>query len=386
MNGTSLIQYLNRVWFGDGARARIATELAQGPVRRPLLLSDRGLEESGLLALVRPHVPGVVAEYLDIPANPTEKAVRAAAEQYRQRDCDGIVAVGGGSVLDCAKAVAVAVSHPGPLEVYSVETPDARPITTAIAPVVAVPTTAGTGSEVGRGAAITLDSGRKAVFLSSCLVPRAAVCDPELTHSLPPGLTAGTGIDAFSHALEAYTSPAVNPPADAIALDAMERLRIHLPRAVANGSDAQARWQVMMGALEAAMTTWKGLGTAHALSMPLDRFDVHHGTAIGLLLPHTIGLALTALGKDRRDRLARALGCEPAQDALVRVVSDLVEPLGLPRSLSDFGVTADDFGAIADEAAGTTFHRSAPVSLGRADYIHILQRAAPGLGQAGARD
>jgi hypothetical protein len=372
----SFIQYLNRIWFGNGARAKLSEELQQQSMSRPLLVSDRGLEASGVLDLVRPHIPGPTIEYLDVPPNPTEDAVQAAAEAYRKFDCDGVVAIGGGSVLDCGKAVALVVTHAPPLEAFSVETSGALPIG-EIAPVVAVPTTAGTGSEVGRGAGITLGSGRKAVFLSPRLIPRAAVCDPELTHKLPPALTAGTGIDAFSHALEAYTSTAINPPADAVALDAVERLHRHLPRAVADGTDTEARWNVMMGAVEAAMTTWKGLGSAHALALPLERWGVHHGTAIGLLLPHTIEPALLALPKDRRDRLAVALSCAPEPEAIRHCVSDLVERANLPRDLAGFGVNTGDLGAIADEAATTAFHRSAPVALTRTDYVEILHNAGP---------
>lgn len=372
----TFIQYINRIWFGNGARARLGDELARQSVRRPLLLSDHGLAASGLLDLVRSHLPDGFVEHLDVTPNPTEDAVAAAVKTYRQHRCDGVVAVGGGSVLDCGKAIAVAVTHAEPLAAFSAETPGAVPIR-EIAPVIAVPTTAGTGSEVGRGAGITLRSGRKAVYLSPHLIPRAAVCDPELTHGLPPSLTAGTGIDAFSHALEAYTAAAVNPPADAVALDALERLRRHLPRAVADGSDREARWHVMMGAVEAAMTTWKGLGTAHALAMPLDRWGVHHGTAIGLLLPHTVGPAVAALDEERQHRLATALGCAPAPDMISRAVADLVGSLNLPRSLAGFGVGTADLEAIADEALRTAFHHSAPVTLTRTDYLEMLRNASP---------
>lgn len=376
-DGISFIQYLNRIWFGDGARQRLGPELDHHGVRRPLLLSDAGLVASGVLDVVRPHARGIAGQFLDVPSNPTQAAVRTAVEEYRRRDCDGVVAVGGGSVLDCAKAVALAVTHDGELEQYSVETPGALRVSDRMTVVVAVPTTAGTGSEIGRGAAITLDSGRKAVYLSRNLIPRAAICDPELTHGLPPWLTAATGIDAFSHALEAFTAATVNPPADAVALDAIARLRHHLPTVVEDGADRHGRWQVMMGAVEAAMTTWKGLGSAHALSMPLERFELHHGTAIGLLLPHTFGYAVRTLSSDRVARLSTALGCDPDADSVVRSVAELVERLEMPRSLADFSVSADDLDAIAAEAAATTFHRSAPVPLSCSDYVRILERATP---------
>ncbi|MGP3535659.1 iron-containing alcohol dehydrogenase [Microbacterium sp. RD1] len=362
----SLIQYLARIQFGVGARATLAAEAEEAGIQRPLVISDPGLAGSGLLDTALASFDGrALPRFVDVPGNPPERVVHAALRVYRDRGCDGIVAVGGGSVLDTAKAVALLAEQGGRLEDYMARTGGSSRIR-RIAPVVGVPTTAGTGSEIGRGAAITLDDGEKAVFLSPHLVPAAAVCDPELTIGLPPGLTAATGIDAFTHAFEAFLSSAYNPPADAIALDAIERLHRWLPRAVADGTDLQARTEVMMGATEAAMTTWKGLGATHALSMPFDDLGLHHGTLVGVLLPHTIDYLRDAAPADRLDRVARALSSTP--DSLADDLARFTRSLRLPAGLAAMGVPEDFLDRAAEIAAGTAFNQTVPRPLSAAEY------------------
>ena len=249
----ALIPYVSRIQFGFGARETLMPELTLLGVKRALIITDRGVVQSGILERALEYLGKnlVAATYDGVKTNPTIANVRGALEIYRANDCDGIVVVGGGSAIDAAKAVALLAGHGGELSDYRTQPGGGSRITAACAPLVALPTTAGTGSEITRGMGIALDNGEKVAFNSIHLIPDVAICDPELTLTLPPFLTAGTGIDAFSHCIEGFLSPAINPPADAIALDGVERLIQHLPRAVRDGSDREARWNVMMGAIEA---------------------------------------------------------------------------------------------------------------------------------------
>ena len=229
----ALISYLTTVRFGFGEIAGLGADLDEAGIRAPLLVSDRGVAAAGLIDRLAEAAPNLrtAPVFLDVPTNPTEEAVLAALALYRAGGCDGIVALGGGSPIDLAKGVALLATHPGPLETYAAILGGLPCITAAVAPVVAVPTTAGTGSEVGRAALITLRDGRKLGFIAPHLIPRRAVCDPELTLGLPPALTAATGMDAITHCLETYLSPRDNPPAEAIALDGLARASANLERA-----------------------------------------------------------------------------------------------------------------------------------------------------------
>ena len=367
----ALIQYMARIQFAHGARTELPAELALLGVTRPLAMTDAGLVRAGVLAMaIEALSPGRVAATFDaVPANPTEASVLAALALYRDANCDGIIAVGGGSVIDAAKAVALLATHPGALADYRAGGP--RTVTPAIAPVVSIPTTAGTGSEVGRGLGITLtEGGAKAVFISVHFIPRVAICDPDLTASMPAWLAAGTGIDALSHCLEAFLSPAINPPADAVALDGIARLARHLPEAVADRS-AGARWHMMMGATEGAMAMWKGLGAAHALSMPLDEAGLHHGTVVGVLLPHAVRFVSPAVEPDRLARLSAALGGGDPADTLVR----LNRSIGLPANLRAMGVADAKLPAYAAEAAATPFNATSARPTGADGYLAIAQEA-----------
>ena len=213
-----LITYLTRIQFDFGALALVPEELAALGIARPLVATDKGIVACGLLARLTAVLPAdTAATVFDAtPANPTEAAVRAALSLYREADCDGLIALGGGSSIDLAKAVALLVEHPQPLAQYAMVEGGVARITPAVAPLIAIPTTAGTGSEVGRGALITLADGRKLGLVSPHLIPKVAICDPELRLGLPPWLTAATGMDALAHCLETFLSPRVNPPAEAM--------------------------------------------------------------------------------------------------------------------------------------------------------------------------
>jgi 4-hydroxybutyrate dehydrogenase len=267
---------------------------------------------SGLLDRLLSCLGADVAEavYDGTPPNPTEAAVHDALEAYRAHGADGIVAIGGGSSLDLGKAVALLATHPAPLAQYASVEGGAPRITPAVAPLIAIPTTAGTGSEVGRGSVIVLNDGRKLGFLSAHLLPKVALCDPELTLGLPAGLTAATGMDAMAHCIETFLSPLVNPPAEAIALDGLRKAAAYIERATRDGQDREARWNMMMAAMEGAMAFQKGLGAVHALSHPLGALPglkLHHGTLNAVLLPAVLRFNASSVG-DKMQRLAAAMG------------------------------------------------------------------------------
>jgi len=368
----ALITYLGRIQFDFGAVRALGDELALLAMTRPLVVTDRGVVAAGLLDRVTAAWPaGRTAPVFDAtPENPTEAAVRAALAVYRERACDGVVALGGGSPIDLGKAVALLATHPGPLEAYGVLDGGSARITAAVAPVVAIPTTAGTGAEVGRASSITLASGRKIACVSPHLIPRAAICDPELTLGLPPRLTAATGMDALSHGIEAFLSSRVNPPAEAIALDCVGRVGRWLEQAWQTGADREARWQMLMAALEGGLTFQKGLGAVHAMSHPLGGLGLHHGTLNAVLMPAVLRFNRDHVGT-KWASLAAALGLPPSAD-LAAWVADLTARLGLPCGLGELGVTAERLPAIAAAAARDHLGETNPHPATAADYARLL--------------
>ncbi|MCK5276627.1 MAG: iron-containing alcohol dehydrogenase, partial [Alphaproteobacteria bacterium] len=245
----ALINYLTKIQFDFGAVELLPDELHALGVSRPLVVTDKGLVAAGLAARVKDSLPSATPIFDGTPPNPAEDAVEAALAVYRDADCDGLVAVGGGSSIDLAKGVALMATHEGPLEQYAAILGGMAKITPAVAPLVAIPTTAGTGSEVGRAALITLRDGRKLGFIAPHMIPNVAICDPELTVGLPAGLTAATGMDALTHCIETFISPRDNVPADAIAIDGAGRAMKWIEKAVADGADRDARWNMMMASL-----------------------------------------------------------------------------------------------------------------------------------------
>ena len=290
------------------------------------------------------------AVFDETPSNPTEAAVRAAVATYRANGCDGLIAVGGGSSIDLAKGVAIAATHDGPLKTYATIEGGSPKITDRVAPLIAVPTTAGTGSEVARGAIVIVDDGRKLGFHSWHLVPKAAICDPELTLGLPPLLTAATGMDAIAHCMETFMAPAVNPPADGIGLDGLERAWAHIERATRDGSDREARWNMMSASMQGAMAFQKGLGCVHSLSHSLGGVNpkLHHGTLNAMFLPavvhfnaaRRIDAARNAAWSAWRRRWAWRRATRG--DAVAEAIRDMNARLGLPSGLAALGVDARD--------------------------------------------
>ena len=343
-----VISYLTDVHFGPGALAVVPELLAGFGVARPLVVTDATLVELGM---VRRAGLERVTIFSETETNPTETNLRECLALYRERGCDGIVAFGGGASLDLAKLVALMAVHEPPLEQYAIVRGGTARIGRELPPLVAVPTTAGSGSEVGRAALLRLDSGRKLGFLSTRLLPKAAVCDPELTLSMPPRLTAATGMDAISHCVEAYCSPRANAVADAIALEGLARGWRAIRRAHADGADLEARSEMMQCALMGGLAFQKGLGAVHSLSHPLGALEglrLHHGTLNALFLAPVLRFNADAC-PEKMASLARAMGLPDSN--LEKAFDGLIRELGLPRRLRELGVTREALAPLAAQAA-----------------------------------
>ncbi|WP_218510765.1 iron-containing alcohol dehydrogenase [Variovorax sp. dw_308] len=374
----ALIQYLTQVQFEFGAIRLLSAECARIGIDRPMIVTDAGVRAAGVLQKALDALGDLeVAVFDQTPSNPTEAAVRAAVEAYRSHRCDGLIAVGGGSAIDCAKGAAILATHEGPLTTYATIEGGSPKITDRVAPLIAVPTTSGTGSEVARGAIIIVDDHRKLGFHSWFLMPKAAICDPELTLGLPPRLTAATGMDAIAHCMETFMSAAFNPPADGIALDGLERAWGHIERATRDGADREARLNLMSASMQGAMAFQKGLGCVHSLSHSLGGVDprLHHGTLNALFLPAVIhfNAGAESVQKDQRlQRMAQAMHLDSAGD-LGDAIRDMNARLGLPAGLAEAGVTSDLFEKIIDGAMADHCHKTNPRLATREDYRAMLE-------------
>ena len=373
----SLIYYITQVQFDFGAISLLKAECERVGISRPLIVTDAGVKAAGILQRALDAIEGMpVAVFDETPSNPTEASVRAAVAVYQAQRCDGLIAVGGGSAIDCAKGVAIAATHEGPLTHYATILGGSPRITERVAPLIAVPTTAGTGSEVARGAIIIVDDHRKLGFHSWHLVPKVAICDPELTLRLPPHLTAATGMDAIAHCMETFMSPAFNPPADGIALDGLQRGWAYIARATEDGTDRDARLNMMSASMQGAMAFQKGLGCVHSLSHSLGGVNprLHHGTLNAVFLPAVIAFNASAdsMAKDRRlQRMAGAMGLASGDD-LGAAIKAMNARLGLPTGLAAMGVNPAQFDAIISGALEDHCHKTGPRLATAQDYRDML--------------
>jgi 4-hydroxybutyrate dehydrogenase len=371
----------NRILFGPGTRAVLAGELAQLGIRRPLIVTDAGLEASGVVAEV---IAGGGLDqpvlFRDVHANPTEDDVLAGLEHYRAQECDGVIGLGGGSPIDAAKAIRLLVTHPGRLADYDLTTGGFTRITAALPPMVAIPTTAGTGTEASRGTLIQLpQTGRKTIILGSTLLPSVAICDPELTRGLPPTLTAGTGMDAFTHCIESYLSTTFHPICDGIALEGLKYVAKGLEAAVRDGSDTEARQTLMLGSLMGGISFTKGLGVVHSLSHALGAEGrAHHGTLNAILLPHALRFNSEA-AMPRLCDLAARLGLGRSGEGpqhMITLVELVLARLPLPQRLGAVdGLQRNQIAEYAHLAMLDHCHRTNPRPCTQADMEDLLERA-----------
>jgi alcohol dehydrogenase class IV len=375
----ALINYLTQINIEFGARKLLASECERVGIRKPLIVTDVGVKAAGVLAMVLEALPpslhGPVFD--GTPANPTEAAVRAATAMFAEHGCDGLIAIGGGSSLDCAKGVAIAARHPGPLKTYATIEGGSPRITEAAVPLLAVPTTAGTGSEVARGAIVIVDDGRKLGFHSWHLMPRGAICDPELTLGLPPGLTAATGMDAIAHCMETFMAPAFNPPADGIALDGLARGWAHIERATRDGHDRDARLQMMSTSVQGALAFQKGLGCVHSLSHSLGGKNprLHHGTLNAVFLPAVVrfNAGAESIRKEQRlERMALAMGLASGSD-IPEAISARNARLALPAGLAAMQVEPAWFDRIIEGALADHCHKTNPRIASAGEYRAMLE-------------
>ncbi len=370
------ITYLTHIEFGFGVVSTLPEALEALGIRRPLLVTDAGLMGTPIPEQVIGRLAKTPALYDRTPPNPTEEAVEEALQVWRSGPCDGLIALGGGSSIDLAKGVALLATHPGPLEPYAMILNGVSRITPTVAPLIALPTTAGTGSEVGRAALITLRDGRKLGFISPHLIPKRAICDPELTLGLPAGLTAATGMDALSHCIETFLSPRDNPPAEAIGLDGARRVMRNIRQATRDGRDRPARREMMMAALEGGLCFQKGLGAVHAMSHPLGGLTepvLHHGTVNAVLLPAVLRFNAGHVG-DKYDRLRDAMDLAPNAD-IADAVEQLNRDLGLPRGLQEMGVPTAVLAQMAEMAVRDHSAATNPRPATVEDYAKLFQEA-----------
>ena len=374
----AFIYYLTQIQFEFGAIRLLKQECERVGITRPLIVTDAGVKAAGILQKALDALPGMtVAVFDQTPSNPTEAAVRAAAALYQAGGCDGLIAVGGGSAIDCAKGVAIAATHEGPLTIYATIEGGSPKITERVAPLIAVPTTSGTGSEVARGAIIIVDDHRKLGFHSWHLLPKTAICDPELTLGLPAGLTAATGMDAIAHCMETFMSAAFNPPADGIALDGLERGWANIERATRDGSDREARLNMMSASMQGAMAFQKGLGCVHSLSHSLGGVDprLHHGSLNAMFLPAVVRFNAQAesVQKDHRlVRMARVMGLASGSE-IPDAIKAMNARLGLPTGLAAMGVRRDWFDRIIQGALADHCHNTNPRLASVEDYTEMLE-------------
>ena len=377
--GTLSIANNGNTIFGNGSVSEVSAQLEGLNVTKPFVVTDQGIAESGLLEKFKKHVPnlGNNRVFLETPANPNEASVKAASEAYRDSGADGIIGFGGGSPLDLAKAVSLSVSHEGPLWKYTTHHNGIKHIGKT-PPVIAIPTTAGTGSEVSRAAVIILDSGEKRIIFSPNLIPDIAILDPELTVGLPPFLTAATGMDAITHCVEAISSPRINASADAIGASALKDALGDgaLLKAVKNGEDLDARSTMLSVSTRGGMAFSKGLGAVHAMSHACGKDEdlrLHHGTLNAVLLPTVLKYNSEFLG-DKLLLIKTAIGVPKDKD-LVGYFLDLNAELGMPSNLSEMGISSGMLPSLSEHAVTDNTAATNPIKIDAAGYLELFKQA-----------
>lgn len=377
-----LWSFPTRVVLGEGAAAQCAHEVQQLGATRVLLVSDRGIDRAGLLDPIRSALDASGTPHqsaLEVSSNPKESEVLAAAEAFKSFGADLVLGIGGGSVMDVAKLVRLAATHPGPLAQYDDAIGGSTRIVGPLPPMIAIPTTAGTGSEVGRSGVVTIEATkRKTVIFSPLLLPEVAILDPVMTRTMPPFITAATGMDALTHCIEAYCALGDHPMADAIALGGVRLCHKSLRSAVEDGSDLAARGDMLKAAMMGAVAFQKGLGACHSLAHPLSaEFDLHHGLANALCLPAVLDFNRVAV-PDRIAEIARQLGVRGEEDSTLSfecagAVRALRKSIGLPSSLRSQGIADEDLPRLAELAFADPCHQLNPRKCTEDDLLALYK-------------
>ncbi len=379
----SRFNFPTRIEFGAGAAENLPAYVREFG-SRPLVVTDQGLVSLPLFqALVeRLKAAGLpVTTFSGVSPNPDDPQIAAGAAAFRAGACDCVVGIGGGSALDAAKAIALMARHTGVSTDYDDRIDGWKMVRPAdVPPILAVPTTAGTGSEVGRSAVITNPNTHvKIVVFAPCLLPRLALIDPVLMQDLPPKITAYTGMDALTHAVEAVMAKGYHPMCTAIGLEAIRMVMGSLKRAVENGHDLDARAEMALAAAMGAVAFQKGLGAAHSLAHPLSAISgVPHGLANAIVLPHVLAFNRDAAlaGLAQAGRVLGYAGSDAVcADAAIAAIVRLGQAVGLPQTLSAAGVRAEDLDRLAEHAFADACHQSNPRPCSQADLRKLYERA-----------
>jgi alcohol dehydrogenase class IV len=370
--------YPTAIRFGAGRIAELAEACAAAGIKKPLLVTDKGLASLPITAAALDLMDAAGlgrAMFADVDPNPTEINLAAGVAAYKAGGHDGVIAFGGGSGLDLGKAVAFMAGQTRPVWDYE-DIGDwwTRADAAAIAPIVAVPTTAGTGSEVGRASVLTNSvTHEKKIIFHPKILPSVVISDPELTVGMPKAITAGTGMDAFAHCLEAYCSPHFHPMSAGIALEGMRLVKDYLPRAYADGTDIEARGQMMAAAAMGAVAFQKGLGAIHALSHPIGAVHhTHHGTTNAVVMQPVLRFNRAAI-EARIEQAAAYLGIDGGFDGFYAFVGELNATLGIPANLTALGVTNPDLEALTASALQDPSTGGNPVEMTAANTRKLLE-------------
>ena len=373
----SQFSFPTEIHFGPGARKLVAAHLKQQGLKRPLIVTDRGL---GTLPILHDFAEGLegleVKVYAGVFGNPVKKQVDDGAAAFRAHGADCVIGFGGGAALDVAKAVALLAVHEGSILEYAWDHPQVRPIVKPLPYLVALPTTSGTGSEVGRSSVISDDATHvKKVVFNPALLAKVVFADPELTLDLPPAVTAATGMDALTHNVESYLSPAYHPLCDGIALEGARIAAHALEKAVARPKDIAARSDMMMSSMMGAIAFQKDLGAVHSCAHALGTVvDMHHGLANGIMIDHVMRFNLDA-AETKMAELARVCGAGPTAESFIDWLVAIKARIGIPARLGEKGITREHLARLVDIATRDTCHQTNPKPCSAADFESIFSRA-----------
>jgi alcohol dehydrogenase class IV len=363
--------------FGAGARKEVAAHMLQAGYKRPLLVTDKALAALPVLEEFKSHLGTLdVAVYSGVAGNPTASQVAQGAAMFKAHGADSVIGFGGGAALDVAKVVGVAATHDGPILEYAWDHPKVRPIDKPLPYFVALPTTAGTGSEVGRSAVISEDDTHlKRVIFSPAILASIVFADPELTLGLPPNITAATGMDALTHNIESYLSPAYHPLCDGIALEGARLAARSIVRAVAEPGHLQARSDMMMASMMGAIAFQKDLGAVHACAHALGAVcDLHHGLANALMIDTVLAWNYEA-APEKFEELAHVCRVAGGGKAFAPWLKSLKDRIGLRGTLASHGVRSEQIPRLAEIALADICHKTNPRSCTRGDFERLFERA-----------